>query len=65
MWVVPSLEPFEDRHAGLGVGFEATTVQYFALERGEEPLGHGVIVSTADQPIEGITAISWQRLPNA
>src|SRR5678815_4224107 len=53
MRVVPALEPFEDRHPGLGMGLEATTVQHFALERGEEALGHGVVVRIADRTDRG------------
>jgi hypothetical protein len=53
MRVAPALVPFEDRHAGLGLGFAATPANHFALERGEESLGHGVVVSIADRAHRG------------
>ena len=43
MGVVPTLDEFEDGHAGLALGFKATAVEQFAFERGKEALAHRVI----------------------
>src|SRR5690606_22092590 len=47
MRVVPALDPLEDRHPGFGLAFEPPTVKHLAFERGEEALGHRVVVGIA------------------
>ena len=46
-WVVPSLDPSEDRQACLGLCFPGTPVDQFALQAGKEALGHGVVIGVA------------------
>ena len=48
MRVVPALDPLEQRHPGFGLAPEAPAIEQLALERGEEALGHRVIVSIAN-----------------
>src|SRR5579872_3896369 len=45
--VVPTLDEFKDRHPGLVAGLETMPVKQLTLERGEEGLGHGVVVGVA------------------
>ena len=49
MRVVPALDPFEHGHACFALGLEASAVEQFALERGEEALGHRVVVRIANE----------------
>ena len=51
--VIPALEPLEDGHPRLGVALKPTSVQHLALQRGEETLGHGVVVCIASGPHRG------------
>lgn len=44
MRVVPAFGPREDRHAHLRLTLEVSTIDDFALEGGEEPFEHGVVV---------------------
>src|SRR5205807_1791029 len=44
MWVVPTFQPIENRHLRFGLALEATPVEHFTLERGEERFGHRVVV---------------------
>ena len=45
--VVPSLDPFEHRHTGFGLGLESAPVQQFTFHGGEEAFGHGIVVGVA------------------
>jgi len=45
MRVIPTFDPFEHRC----LSFEPTTVEQFALERGEKALRHRVVVRVADR----------------
>ena len=44
--IVPALHPLEDRHPRFGLAAEPSPVEHFALERGEEALGHGIMLQT-------------------
>ena len=44
--IVPALHPLEDRHPRFGLAAEPSPVKHFALERGEEALGHGIMLQT-------------------
>jgi hypothetical protein len=46
--VIPRLDPGEDRRLRLGRCLEARSIQQLALERGEEALGHRVVIGIAD-----------------
>lgn len=46
-WVVPALDVAEQGHAGLGLGFKDVAFNQFTFERGEEALGHGIVVGIA------------------
>ena len=60
--IIPTLDKFEDRHAGLALGFEAAAVEQFTFERGEETLAHRVIEAIADRahrgPHAGLAAVA-------
>ena len=43
--VILPFDVLEDRHAGLGLGRELGAIEEFALEGGEEALGHRVVVA--------------------
>ena len=47
VWVVPSFDVLEDRHAGLGLAMEYAPVDELAFEGGEEALGHCVVKAVA------------------
>ena len=47
-WVVPSLDVGKQGQPRLGVALEATPIDQFALEAGEEAFGHRVVVGVAD-----------------
>ena len=47
--IVSVLDKFEDRHFGLGFGFESSAVQELGFERGEETLTHGIVVGITDR----------------
>ena len=47
MGIVPALQPLEDGHPRLGLALKLAPIQYLALKRGEEALGHGVVVRIA------------------
>lgn len=52
MWIIPTLEPLEDRHARLDLRLEAAVVQHLARERREVErwlriVGHGYILVRA------------------
>ena len=53
MRVVPTLDPFEDRHASLGLTLEASAAEQFALERGKEALRHGIVIGITDRTHRG------------
>ena len=53
MRVIPTFDPFEHSHLGFRLSFEATTAEQFALERGEEALGHRVVVRIAHRSRRG------------
>lgn len=42
-WVVPALNPGEDRHAGLGLALENVALDEFTFQAGEEALDHRVL----------------------
>jgi hypothetical protein len=46
--VVEALNELEDDHPGFALRSEATAIEQFAFERGEEALAHRVVVSVAD-----------------
>ena len=48
MRVVPALDPLEHGELGFGLSLEAPSIEQFALERGEQALGQGVVVGVAD-----------------
>src|ERR1700743_823008 len=54
--VIPALDVAEDGHSGLGLRGEPPACQQFALERCEEALAHGVVVSVADRSHGGAGA---------
>jgi hypothetical protein len=51
--VVPTLEPFEHVHLGFGLSLESPPAQKLALERGEEALGHSVVIRVTDRAHRG------------
>ena len=53
MRIVPSLEPLEDGHPRLGLALKPAPVQHFSLQRGEEALGHGIVIRIAGGPHRG------------
>ena len=53
MRVIPTFDPFEHSHLRFRLTFEPTAVQQFALERGKEALGHGVVVGIAHRAHRG------------
>lgn len=54
MRVVPAFDELEDRHPGLDLGLEATTVQQLAFQRSEEALGHRVVVRVSSRSHRGL-----------
>ena len=46
--IVPALQPLEDRHPRLGLAAESSPVEHFALEGGEEALGHATGAGSGD-----------------
>ena len=46
--IVPALDVVEDGEAGVSVTAERRAVNQLALERGEDALGHGVVVAVTD-----------------
>src|SRR5205807_6942475 len=61
MWVVPTFQPIENRHLRFGLALEATPVEHFTLERGEERFGHRVVVCIPHRAHRGHDA----RFPTA
>lgn len=53
MRVVPTFDPFEHSHLRFSLSFEPATVRQFALERGEETLGHRIVVRIAHRSHRG------------
>ena len=49
MWVVPGLNPGEDRQARFGVGLLDPPVNQLTLRRGKEAFCHGVVIGIADR----------------
>ena len=56
MGVVPAFDEIEDRPPGLVVRTQRRPVEELALERGEEALGHRVVVAVTDGPHRGSDA---------
>src|ERR1043166_2726288 len=48
--IVPALDEREDRGAGVGLGAEGAPIHQLALERREETLAQGVVVTIAHRP---------------
>ena len=53
MGVIPPFDVLEDGPARFGLGREPVAVEEFAFERGEEALGHRVVMAVADRAHRG------------
>ena len=62
--VVPALDVAEAGHFRLGLGRKPATPQQLGFQGREEALGHGIIVGSPTDLMDGRTPASDQRLPN-
>ena len=63
--VVPTFDEVEHSDLGFSLTLEASSIDQFALERGKEALGHGVVETVTDRSHRRPHTISRQRVPKA